>query len=181
MLGPEGAPHPRWKKPLDHSVEFPVTPMLDMAFQLLAFFILTFQAPTGETRIDLYLPAAPAALVASPEAAEGAPRPGSTAMADLETDLLIRADADELGDLVGLSLQGSAVPGPSALRDRLRRYRDQLSGEPIKVRIEADDRLRYEEAARIIGACSAAEIDSIRLAGPDPGGGGGGGGEGGLP
>ncbi len=48
-------------KPPD-TVYFPVVPMLDMAFQLLAFFILTFQAPSGESRIDLDLPAAPAAL-----------------------------------------------------------------------------------------------------------------------
>ena len=43
-------------------VYFPVVPMLDMAFQLLAFFILTFQPPGRETRIDLELPAAPVAL-----------------------------------------------------------------------------------------------------------------------
>ena len=39
---------------------FPVTPMLDMAFQLLAFFVLTFQAPSAETHLDLDLPATPA-------------------------------------------------------------------------------------------------------------------------
>lgn len=173
ISGPESSPNPRWKKAPEHTVEFPVAPMLDMSFQLLAFFILTFQVPSGETRIDLYLPAAPAALVAAPEASEGSPRPGSAAsMPDLETDLLIRAEADELGDLVSLTLQGAPVPDPDALRDRLQRYREQLAGEPVKVRLEADDRLRYEEAARIIGSCSAAGVDSVRLAGPaaDPGG-----------
>ena len=45
---------------------FPVTPMLDMAFQLLAFFVLTFQAPSAETHLDLHLPATPAALPAAP-------------------------------------------------------------------------------------------------------------------
>ena len=60
--------------------QFPVTPMLDMAFQLLAFFILTFQAPSAETHLDLYLPATPVAL---PGAAAGPgrgrpPRAGST-------------------------------------------------------------------------------------------------------
>ena len=40
--------------------------MLDMAFQLLAFFILTFKAPSAETHIDLYLPATPAALPSGP-------------------------------------------------------------------------------------------------------------------
>ena len=36
--------------------------MLDMAFQLLAFFVLTFREPTAETHLDLDLPATPAAL-----------------------------------------------------------------------------------------------------------------------
>ena len=47
-------------------VFFPVTPMLDMAFQLLAFFILTFKAPSAETHIDLHLPTTPAALPERP-------------------------------------------------------------------------------------------------------------------
>ena len=46
----------------EEEVQFPVTPMLDMAFQLLAFFVLTFQAPTSETHLDLTLPATPAAM-----------------------------------------------------------------------------------------------------------------------
>ena len=58
MIGPEGIPRPRRKKPPEETVEFPVAPMLDMSFQLLAFFILTFQAPSGETRIDLQTNAA---------------------------------------------------------------------------------------------------------------------------
>ncbi|QDV35140.1 ExbD/TolR family protein [Tautonia plasticadhaerens] len=167
MTGPDGtpAPRPRRRTP-EEPFEFPVAPMLDMSFQLLAFFILTFQAPTGESRIDLYLPSAPAALVAAPDSAStGRNRPVPGATSDLETDLVVRAEADELGDLVSLSLQGSDVPDADALAGRLRRYREQLAGEPVKVRIEADDRLRYEEAARVIGACSAAGVDSVRLAG----------------
>ncbi|RUL87539.1 ExbD/TolR family protein [Tautonia sociabilis] len=170
MLGPEAMLRSRRKKAPEETVEFPVAPMLDMSFQLLAFFILTFQAPSGESRIDLYLPSAPAALIASPDASPGRTRPGSMAP-DLETDLVVRAEADELGDLVSLSLQGSEVPDAGALRDRLRRYREQLLGEPVTIRLVADDRLRYEEAARIIGACSAAGVDAVRLAGSDPGAG----------
>jgi len=150
-------------------VEFPVAPMLDMSFQLLAFFILTFQAPTGESRIDLYLPAAPAAIAIAPEGST-APRSGTTAASDLETDLVVRAESDELGDLVSLTLQGSSVPDTEALRDRLLRYRSQLEGEPIRVRLVADERLRFQEAARILGACSAAGVDAIRLADTNLGG-----------
>jgi biopolymer transport protein ExbD len=146
-------------------VFFPVAPMLDMAFQLLAFFVLTFRAPSAETHIDLHLPATPMAL---PKAPEGLARPSSsrTVDADLENDLLVRAEADDLGDLSALRLGEARLPDLPALGERLRRYTGLLGNRPLRVRIVADDRLRYEPAARIIATCSAAGVASVRLAGP---------------
>jgi biopolymer transport protein ExbD len=147
------------------NVQFPVTPMLDMAFQLLAFFILTFQSPTSETRLDLYLPTTPVALPGSPQGQARATPPRRTDL-DLENDLRIRAEADDLGDLKSLKLGDTLLPDLEALGDRLRRYSVVLDGRPLRVRLLADDRLRYEEAARIIGTCNAAGVASIRLADP---------------
>jgi len=146
-------------------VQFPVTPMLDMAFQLLAFFVLTFQAPTAETRLDLYLPASPAAL---PGSAEGraTEAPSRRSDLDLENDLFIRAEADDLGDLRSLALGETRLADLADLADRLRRYAKVLGDRPLRVRVVADDRLRYEEAARIVGTCTAAGVSSIRLADP---------------
>jgi biopolymer transport protein ExbD len=146
-------------------VQFPVTPMLDMAFQLMAFFVLTFQAPTAETRLDLYLPTTPAALPGSTRgrATEAAARKVDL---DLENDLLIRARADDLGDLKSLALNDSPVPDLAALADRLGRYAKVLGARPLRVRLVADDRLRYEEAAKIVGVCTTAGVASIRLADP---------------
>jgi biopolymer transport protein ExbD len=149
-------------------VQFPVTPMLDMAFQLLAFFILTFQSPTSETRIDLYLPTTPVALPGSSQGMAKTSPPRRTEL-DLENDLKIRAQANELGDLKSIRLGESLLPDLEALADRLRRYKAVLDGRPLRVRITADDRLRYEEAARIIGTCNAAGVASIRLANPAAG------------
>ena len=86
-----------------------MTPMLDMAFQLLAFFILTFKAPSAETHLDLDLPATPAAL---PTAAEGKaqPPPARRVDTDLENDLFVRAEADDLGDLKVLRLGEAPCP-----------------------------------------------------------------------
>ena len=46
------------KRRSDEDVTLNVTAMLDMAFQLLAFFILTFRPPPGEDQIYLKLPPA---------------------------------------------------------------------------------------------------------------------------
>lgn len=146
-------------------VQFPVTPMLDMAFQLLAFFILTFQSPSSETRLDLYLPTTPVALPGTPRGQARVTPPRRSEL-DLENDLRIRAEADDLGDLKSLKLGDTPLPDLEALADRLRRYSAVLEGRPLRVRLSADDRLRYEEAARIIGTCNAVGVASIRLADP---------------
>jgi biopolymer transport protein ExbD len=147
-------------------VQFPVTPMLDMAFQLLAFFILTFQSPSSETRLDLYLPIAPVAL---PGSSQGQARmtPPKRSELDLENDLKIRVQADDLGDLKSIKLGETPLPDLEALGDKLRRYAAILEGRPLRVRITADDRLRYEEAAKVIGVCNTAGVASIRLANPE--------------
>ena len=46
------------KRRSTEDVTLNVTAMLDMAFQLLAFFILTFRPPPGEAQIYLKLPPA---------------------------------------------------------------------------------------------------------------------------
>ena len=139
--------------------------MLDMAFQLLAFFILTFKAPSAETHIDLHLPTTPAALPAAPRG-QARPRASRAVDADLENDLLVRALADDLGDLKSLRLGEAEVPDLAALGERLRRYTGLLGNRPLRVRLVADDRLRYEPAAQIIATCSAAGVASVRLAQP---------------
>ena len=100
-------------------VAFPVTPMLDMAFQLLAFFVLTFQTPSRETRLDLYLPAAAVAL---PGPARGPSRESTSAtVVDvLETDLVVRAEAGAGGKLASLRLGDASLSGPEELGRKLR-------------------------------------------------------------
>lgn len=156
----------RAKRHADYEeVLFPVTPMLDMAFQLLAFFVLTFQVPTGETRLDLYLPVAAAALPSAP-AGQAISKPPSRADLDLENDLLVLVEADELGEINVIRLGDAKVENLEILGDRLRKYAALLEGRSLRVRIAADDRLRYEEAAKIISACGSAGATSVRLADP---------------
>jgi hypothetical protein len=84
----------------------------------------------------------------------------------LENDLLVRAEADDLGDLKTLRLGEAALPDLPTLGQRLHRYIQLLEGRPLRVRLVADERLRYEPAAQIIATCSAAGVATIRLAPP---------------
>jgi biopolymer transport protein ExbD len=160
---PRQAPSHRKQPPQE--VMFPVTPMLDMAFQLLAFFVLTFQAPSAETHLDLDLPATPLALPGAPRG-NAEPPPARRVDTDLENDLFVRVEADDLGDLRSIRLGEAVVPDLTTLGDRLRRYVEIMEGRPLRVRLVADDHLRYEEAARVLAACSAAGVANVRLAEP---------------
>jgi biopolymer transport protein ExbD len=162
-VNPMPAPSHRPKPP--DEVLFPVTPMLDMAFQLLAFFVLTFQAPSAETHLDLDLPATPLALPGAPRG-KSEPLPARRVDTDLENDLFVRVTADDLGDLRSIRLGEAEVPDLKVLGDRLRRYVEILEGRPLRVRLVADDHLRYEEATRVLAACSAAGVANVRLGEP---------------
>ena len=146
-------------------VDFPVTPMLDMAFQLLAFFVLTFQVPTSETHIDLDLPTTAAAMPGS-TLGEANPKIMTKVDTDLENDLWVRARADDLGDLKSLQLGEASLPDLAALAQRLSRYSQMMEGRPLRIRLVADDRLRFEIAARLITVCNASGVASIRLTDP---------------
>jgi biopolymer transport protein ExbD len=166
-MSPAPSPRPavsrRPKPPAE--VQFPVVPMLDMAFQLLAFFVLTFQAPSAETHLDLDLPATPLALPGAPQG-KAEPSPVRRVDTDLENDLFVRVTADDLGDVRSIRLGESVLPDLKTLGERLRRYVEILEGRPLRVRLVADDHLRYEEAARVLAACSAAGVANVRLAEP---------------
>jgi len=148
-------------------VAFPVAPMLDMAFQLLAFFILTFQPASNELRIDLELPVAAPAQAR----AEGGRARLDTARMGLpdlgiESDLRVTATSDDEGNLVSLKLGLTPVPDLATLEDRLRRYGRVLDDKPLGVTLLADPRLVYEEAARIVAAAQSAGAKTIHLAEP---------------
>jgi biopolymer transport protein ExbD len=146
-------------------VQFPVTPMLDMAFQLLAFFVLTFQTPSSETYLDLDLPATPVSLPGESRG-KAQPRAARRVDADLENDLWLRVEANDLGDLKSIRLGEASIPDLETLGERLGRYAAILEGRPLRVRLVADDGLRYEHAARVMAVCDAAGVAAIRLSDP---------------
>jgi biopolymer transport protein ExbD len=162
-VNPRRSPTHRPRPP--EEVFFPVVPMLDMAFQLLAFFVLTFQAPSAETHIDLDLPTTPLALPGAPRGRAELPS-ARRVDTDLENDLFVRVTADDLGDIRSIRLGEGDMPDLPTLSQRLRRYVEILEGRPLRVRLVADDHLRYEEAARVLAACSAAGVANVRLAEP---------------
>ncbi|GIW88185.1 MAG: hypothetical protein KatS3mg108_2509 [Isosphaeraceae bacterium] len=145
-----------WRRGGTGEASFPVTPMLDVAFQLLIFFLITYEMPSNEARLDLLLLGGGAAERQGEAAGSGRRRVG---------ELEIRVEADSSGGVAGVSLAGAELADLETLERRLARHVGWMDGRPVRVRLVAADRLRYGEAARVIGAIRRAGVVTVRLAG----------------
>lgn len=155
----------------DHreQIDVPMTPMIDIVFQLLVFFIMTFKIvlPEGDFNIRMPLPAsdAPAA-------------PSELPVFNL------RMIADEEGNLAQLQLDSRVFEGEdrfAKLHATIRGMIDDSGGpgtaEDQEVEINADYELRYDYVMRAITALSGylengqrhQLIEKIRLTPPKEG------------
>src|SRR6266704_1912795 len=97
--------------------ELPITPMLDMSFQILFFFVMTYHPSALEGQLDLHLPAQPNE--------RGITQPGQL---DLPTDVTVVVGTQRdglnhggIGQLVVQSLSGEKVaPDLKALGEELK-------------------------------------------------------------
>lgn len=148
------------KKSKQQEVEVQITPMLDMAFQLLTFFILTYHpAPIeGQFAMNL-LPAAPAIKM------DAAAPPDSKATTDDPPSLrtmttVIRANPD--GSLGRVTLEEVEVNGMDQLKAKLKEILDPAKELPFEqALIQADPTLKYEELMKVVDVFSSLKITKI--------------------
>jgi len=128
--------------------------MLDMAFQLLAFFVLTFRQTPLEGQISLRLPPPQATVVVKDGEAAGSNTENKNPLQGMNT-LTVSVSADPTtGAINGLRVGESPVTGIAALDGRLQElFRDQ--GNPFdQVIIQVSDLCRYDELMKIIDVCT---------------------------
>jgi biopolymer transport protein ExbD len=137
-------------------VELNMAAMLDMAFQLLAFFILTFRPSPIEGQLALNLPPAVPLTKVDQPTAETAEAAGSFG---LETALLY-VIANDQGEVAQLKLETDVIAeGPldaaklGQLNERLKTL-FSTPGSPLEnIQITVDGRLMYDSLMRIIDVC----------------------------
>ncbi len=136
----------------------PIAPMLDMAFQLLTFFVLTYHPAPQEGQFMMsLLPAQPAtAMAAAPAATETAPANElSVALRTLPTIL----KAGEGGRLARIVVEQNEIPNdPKALEEALLKYFQDPDLPFDQTLIKVDPNLRYSELMTVINAFSDAFI-----------------------
>ena len=141
------------KKRSQEDVTLNLAAMLDMAFQLLTFFILTFKPPPLEGQISLSLP--PAQVVAN---ATGKNDAGSTDKPAIDIKgvdtLTLTIFANDSGDF---GTMGVGANQAKDLRDLellvTKAFKDQNS--PFEqVIIQSSPKLRYDKLMQVVDICS---------------------------
>ena len=136
------------------TVEMNLAAMLDMAFQLLTFFILTFRPAPIEGQLALNLP--PPVPLTNVESSQGEGIGNVLAMETLHLHVI----ADARGDVQEIKVEANTVAEgrfDEAVVKRLdRKLKSLFSVQQIpfdRVQIAVDGRLRYGELMKIIDVC----------------------------
>jgi biopolymer transport protein ExbD len=167
---------------VDVEINKVITPMLDMAFQIFAFFIVIYHPSQLEGQLLLSLPDAAQAKAAKPEDA----RPDQSMPGELELPAEItvvaktkRPDGSQDGSITQLSVQerlgtkdvikqdsgSKEVPNLEALRKYLQSIRGGLSNQN-DIKIEAESGLRYEYVMQVMDMCTRAGFKNVGFAPP---------------
>lgn len=149
----------RHKSPGD--VQLNLAAMLDMAFQLLAFFILTFKPAPIEGHFQLHMPSAiPMTDVRPEDTTASTGSAGAEVSAFVET-LDIYVTADDRGQVTSVTVgQQTVVAGPLNANSSNQLNRNLMSVFNIRavpydrIQLHVDPRLHYEELMKVVDVCT---------------------------
>jgi biopolymer transport protein ExbD len=139
--------------------DLPITPMLDMSFQLMAFFLLTFRPMPLEAQMALALPKE-----------DGGPSQVAPSLDPSEDEELIvqvyAADNGSLADITAAPRTGSFSLGQDThalfkyLQDKAKAARLEKKAPP-KLKLEIAERLNYQYVVKLIDEGRRAGFDRI--------------------
>jgi biopolymer transport protein ExbD len=170
------------KKLRSQEVEVPITPMLDMAFQLLTFFILTYKPAPTEGQFSMNLLPAQAAT----EITKEQPKEQTTTSVDAELRTLktvLRAGPN--GGLGEVTLADKPIQGgdEQQMMVELKKELEGFVNDPLvsfdQALIQVDPNLKYAKLVMVIDVFSSlkpkpltkisfSELDRSEGAGPPP-------------
>jgi biopolymer transport protein ExbD len=150
--------------------DLPITPMLDMSFQLMAFFIFTFRPAPTEGQIAMSLPKE-----------EGGETSFSIPSIDDDKPVkeVVKVQAADNGTIADISIieEGSADITPTSLGADLKKYQAELesrlkrateSKKKAKLVIEIDDKLLHEYVVQLLDHAMRAKVGDIGYDGVAP-------------
>jgi biopolymer transport protein ExbD len=144
----------RKKKHAEGDVELNLAAMLDMAFQLLTFFILTFKPSPVEGEIELRLPPAqPTTLVKGGQAA-GSDVNNTNPVKGLDSLIISVMASRPSGSISGIMLGETNIGGVAGLKTRLGQVLGDRNSPFEQVLVNVDPALRYDALMQVIDVCT---------------------------
>jgi biopolymer transport protein ExbD len=130
---------------LADKIDINMTPMIDIVFQLLAFFIMSLKIVEAEGDFDVRMPLGVAAA-AAPDEQQVPP-------------IRVRMAAGADGDLAGIEMNGSPVAGFDELASRVLKIVGTDTGpnslaEKTEIELDCDYGLKYENVVKAITSVS---------------------------
>jgi biopolymer transport protein ExbD len=150
------------EKQITISLAAMVTPMLDMSFQLLSFFIITFRPMPTEGQLAINLPKVDA--TESPPPLEPLPPD------DKKDEYTITVHAGAGGEVALLGLKG-----PTVNSENIKNFGDLLAqlraipkpagrgAEGVSITIESSNDLKYYRLIDLMDLCKRAGYESVNL------------------
>ena len=148
----------RKKKRAHGEVELNLAAMLDMAFQLLTFFILTFKPAPVEGQVSLRLP--PPRPVTQVQSGEKQVGSDENKVLDGLNTLTVTALPRPDGSLGQMALADQTVGGLRSLDDRLRAILSNPAVPFEQVIIQVGSGLRYDALMSVIDVCTHQKLPS---------------------
>jgi biopolymer transport protein ExbD len=139
------------KKPAD--VELNLAAMLDMAFQLLTFFILTFKPAPVEGQVDLRLPPPEPIAQVKTDKQAGSDTNNNNPVQGLNS-LIISVFPTQGGQIQSLAIGEGNVGNLQALEGQLRTVLADPGSPFDQVIIQVGSALHYEELMKVIDVCT---------------------------
>ncbi len=161
----------------DSRVEVPITPMLDMTFQLLFFFVLNYNPSALEGQMDLSLPAQKDMVRDASKPAKPAELAGNEEPPEEPPEATVvvktRQDPGHRGAISQVSVITNAGETPvetpngrlETLVDHLKKVRATLTNQK-DIKLQADGGLKWEAVVRVRDACQRAGFSNASFAPP---------------
>ena len=138
--------------------DLPITPMLDMSFQLLAFFIMTFKPSPTEAQIAMTFPPPDGGKWTIPDP-----------FSDKPARFIVHVESTETGTIRSIAIreEGSPVEGKDLGSDlgnyfkELKSQNEQLKGKPAKLVMEIDGNLLEDYVVKLLDHAMRAGFSDI--------------------